>query len=228
MKTTKHTELKQSAPKRITHAINFGNRKKQKENLASKDLRRSNCYNTDFSASDFSHASFRGAQFKACNFFHSTFLATEFVAANLKNSRFVEAKFEDAIFDSATLSGTNFERATFKNTIFVATDTSAAKNLDLTQPGIRVFETYPDLEISEALERSLRIAMKNEYIKYARVLDTKTGAISTLSVMLLLEHFSEDALIKGLGLLKTDITQDFGTLSHLIQMLKAYQSDGVI
>ncbi|MCK8059130.1 MULTISPECIES: pentapeptide repeat-containing protein [unclassified Fusibacter] len=214
--------------KRENDQINYSNRKKQKSDFVNKDLRRSNCYNSDFSCSDFSHASFRGAQFKACNFFECTFTATEFVATNLKNSRFVDAKFKNVIFDSANLTGTNFERASFDNVIFINTDFTNARNFDENAPGLRIYKTPPALEISDRLERAIRSSMNNEFIKYARVLDTKTGDINPISVMILLENFSEESLIKGLTQLKNNVDKDFGTLSFLIGLLEQYRIEGLI
>lgn len=214
--------------KRKNDQINYSNRKKQNADFVGKDLRRSNCISSDFTGSDFSHVSFRGAHFKACNFNSCTFEASEFVAANLKNSRFVNATFKNAIFDTANLEGANFEGATFENVIFIFTDTTKALNLDIHAKGIRVLGGWPDVAISEKLERAIRACMKNEFIKFAHVLDSKHVAISPLSVMLLLENFTEAELIKGLALLKDHVDKNFGTLSYLIHLLKTYQVDELI
>ncbi len=214
--------------KRANDQINYSNRKKSDSDFMNKDLRRSNCYNCDFSNSNFNHTSLRGAQFKSCNFFECTFESAEFIATNLKNSKFKQAKFENTVFDSTNLEGVDFEGAAFKNVIFLLTDTSKATNLDLSSKEIRVFDEMPELEISERLENAVKAAMKNEYIKFARVLDTKKGEISAMSMMILLESFDEETLIKGLDILKSKIDKDFGTLSYMIQMLKTYQTDGLI
>lgn len=214
--------------KRVNDQINYSNRKKSGADFMYKDLRRSNCYNCDFSNSNFNHTSFRGAQFKSCNFFECTFKSAEFVAANLKNSKFKHAKFENTVFDSVSLAGVDFEGAEFENVIFVSTDTSKAINLDLSNKEIKVFNEMPELEISERLESAVKAAMKNEYIKFARILDTKKGEISPISMMILLENFDEETLIKGLGILKSKVDENFGTLSYMIQELKTYQADGLI
>ncbi len=217
-----------SISKRVNDQMNYSNRKKAGLNFMYRDLRRSNCYNCDFSNSNFNHTSFRGAQFKSCTFFGCTFTSAEFVATNLKNSKFMKAQFENAVFDSANITGVNFEGADFKNVIFVSTDTTNAINLDLSNTEIKVFTTMPELDISESLEHAAKEAMKNEYIKYARVLDTKKGDISPISMMLLLENFDEETLIKGLSILKSKVDKNFGTLSYIIKALKTYQSDGLI
>lgn len=214
--------------KRVNDQINYSNRKKSGSDFMNKDLRRSNCYNCDFSNSNFDHTSFRGAQFKSCNFFECTFESAEFVATNLKNSKFKQAKFENTVFDSANLEGVDFEGAEFKNVIFVSTDTSKAMNLELSNKQIIVLNEMPRLEISERLESAVKAAMKNEYIKFARILDTKKGEISPISMMILLAHFDEETLIKGLGILKNKVDKDFGTLSYMIQVLKSYQANGLI
>jgi uncharacterized protein YjbI with pentapeptide repeats len=221
-------EVKMTTSKRVNDQINYSNRKKTGTDFMYKDLRRSNCYNCDFSNSNFNHTSFRGAQFKSCNFFECTFESAEFVATNLKNSKFKRTKFENAVFDSANLEGVDFEGAEFKNVMFVSTDISKAVNLDLSNKEIKVFNEMPELEISEELESAVKAAMKNEYIKFARVLDTKKGEISAISMMILLENFNEETLVKGLGILKSKVHKDFGTLSYIIQELKKYQADGLI
>lgn len=214
--------------KRVNDQINYSNRKKLGSDFMYKDLRRSNCYNCDFSNSNFNHTSFRGAQFKVCNFSGCTFESTEIIAANLKNSKFKDAKFENTIFDSARLEGVDFQGAEFKNVIFVCTDTSNAINLDLSNKEIKVFYEMPKLKISEKLESAVKAAMKNEYIKFARILDTKKGKISPISMMILLENFDEETLIKGLEIFNTKIDKNFGTLSYVIKELKTYQADGLI
>lgn len=214
--------------KRANDQINYSNRKKTNSDFKNKDLRRSNCYNCDFSNSDFSDASFRGAQFKACNFFENKFDGTEFVAANLKNSRFKQAQFENAIFDSVNLEGVDFEGATFKNVVFVGTDLGKALNLDLSAQDVKVFDEMPALEISNALEGVVEKMLDNEFVKFARVLDTKEGKISPISMMILSERFDERTLIKGFRMMKRDITKDFATLSYIIGIFKAYQAEGRI
>ncbi|MBI9010890.1 MAG: pentapeptide repeat-containing protein [Clostridiales bacterium] len=213
--------------KKANDRINYSNRKKINADFSNKDLKRSNCFSSDFSGSNFSHASFKGAQFKHCNFFECDFVSSEFIATNLRNSKFVNAKFKDVIFDSANLEGVNFENASFDNVVFANTDTSQAINFDASATGIRLFEALPELNISERLERSVKASKKNEFIKSAGVLDTKTGTINPISIMILLENFSEEVLITAFSRLKKDVDTNFATLSYLIEEIKAYQIDGL-
>lgn len=214
--------------KRVNDKFNYNNIKKTNKNFMYKDLRRSNCYNCDFSSSNFNYTSFRGAQFKSCDFYECTFESAEFVATNLKKSKFKQAKFENTVFDSAKLEEVDFKGAEFKNVIFVSTDISKAINLDLSNADVKIFEEMPKLEISEALENAVKSAMTNEYVKFARVLDTKTGDVSPISMMILLENFDEETLIKGFSLIKENVDKDFCTLSYVIKLLKTYQSEGLI
>ena len=207
--------------KRIDDQISYKNRKKMKSNFEGKDLRRSNCYSCDFSESNFNQVSFRGAQFKACTFNQATFDGAEFVATNLKNSRFKNVKFINTLFDNVNLENVDFEGATFENVIFVETDLSKATNLQLEQQEVQVFEVRPELEISERLEKAVKGAMNNMYIKYARVLDTKEGNINPISMMMLLERFDEETLVKGMSMLKRTINTDFATLNVVIDLLEA-------
>ena len=216
------------ASKRTNDKFNYNNIKKTDKNFMYKDLRRSNCYNCDFTGSNFNYTSFRGAQFKSCDFYESTFEYAEFVATNFKKSKFKQAKFENAVFDSVNLEDADFRGAQFKNVIFVSTDISKAINLDLSNSNVKIFDEMPKLEISEELENAAKDAMTNEYVKFARVLDTKTGDVSPISMMILLENFNEKTLIRGLKLVKENIDRDFATLSYITKLIKKYESEGLL
>lgn len=214
--------------KRMNDQISYRNRKKVEADFAGKDLRRSNCYNCDFTKGNFNDVSFRGAQFKGCTFNEATFDAAEFVAANLKNSRFKGVKFVNTIFDHVNLENADFEGATFENVIFVETDLSQAMHLVLDNQEVQVFDVRPEIQVDERLEKAVKSAMNNEYIKYARVLDTKEGKMNAVSMMILLEQFDEEAIVKGLGMLKKNIKADFATLSVMIKLLEGYEAEGLL
>lgn len=214
--------------KKTQDGWNLKNAEKMNKNFMYKDLKRSHCYDCDFSGSNFDYASFRGAHFKSCNFYGVSFKAAEFVGTNLKKCRFKKAKFEDVVFDGVNLEGADFATAIFKNTIFVGCDVSKAKNLNTISVNIKIYDTYPELEMSEALTKAIEEAMTNAHIKAARVLDTKEGTINTISVMRLLEQFDEEILIKGLKLMKNKISNDFCTLSYLTKFLAKHESEGLI
>ena len=219
---------KKSAKKKIETGFSYKNAIKTNKNFIYKDLRRSHCYDCDFSNSNFNFTSFRGAHFKSCNFYGASFKAAEFVGANLKKSKFRKARFEDVIFEGVNLEGADFEGAVFRNTIFVGTDVSKAKNLNTISVNIKVYDEMPSLEISKALKTAIQEVMENKYVKTSRVLDTKDGSINTLSIMRLLEQFEEKTLIKGLGLMKGKIDNDFCTLSYLIKFLAKHEEQGLI
>ncbi|MGL4362962.1 MAG: pentapeptide repeat-containing protein [Cellulosilyticaceae bacterium] len=212
-----------SESKRANNQISFKNRKKLASDFKGNDLRRSNCFNVDFKASDFSETSFRGAQFKACKFDQCKFDWAECVAVNFKNSQFKNVNFKNTIFDLANLENADFEGATFENVIFVGTDLSLAKNLELAGQSVQVFETIPELEISPLLEKSVKEAMTNPYVKYARVLDTKDGKVNPISIMLLLEKFDEATLSKALQSMKKKIDYDLCTLSTVIKYIETFK-----
>ena len=208
--------------------FNYNKAQKTNKNFMYNDLRRSNCYNTDFSGSNFNFASFRGAHFKSCDFFACTFHSAEFIASNLKKSKFKKAIFQNTIFEAVNLDGVDFSGAEFKNVIFIATDLSKANNLEFLEKDVKIFDTMPELEISEQLEEAINLAMENEFIKKSRVLDTKEGNINPISVMILLENFKEKFLIEGLKMISKDLEKDFCTLSYIIKLLKKYQKEGLI
>lgn len=165
-------------------AFHYNNEIKQNKNFMYKDLKRSNCYGSDFTGLNFNFTSFRGAHFKSCNFFGCTFKGAEFVGANLKKSKFKKAKFEDAIFEGVNLSGIDFRDAEFKNVIFVNSDLSGVKNINYNENEVRIFDEMPEIEISDALRDAINSAMENEKIKNSRTLDTRDKEINSISVMI--------------------------------------------
>lgn len=208
--------------------FNYNNIEKTNKNFMYKNLERSNCYNSDFTNSNFDYVSFRGAHFKSCTFFKCTFKWSEFVGTNLKGSNFKNALFENAIFDSVNLDGVNFKDAEFKNTIFMYTDVEKARNLNIQDPDIKIYAEMPQLDISEELQSTVENVLKNKYVKHSRVLDTKDGGINLMNIMILLENFDEETLIKGLNLINIELDRDFYTLSYIIRFLKNCKVNGTL
>ena len=201
--------------------INFKyeNIEKKDKNFMYQNLERSNCYNCNFSGSNFDYVNFRGAHFKSSSFLKCSFKFSEFIGSNFKKSNFKNASFENAIFDSVRLDNVDFKDAKFKNTIFVSTDISKVKNLNTDDPEIRFYDTMPEINISEDLKNATLKALENKFVKTSRVLDTRDGNINSLSLMILLENFDEETLIKGLNTITTDLDRDFYTLSYLIKFI---------
>lgn len=198
----------------------YDNAEKTNKNFIYKNLKRSKCYNCNFSNSNFDYSSLRGAHFKKCNFFRCSFKGAEFIGSNLKGCKFKEAKFEDTIFEGVNLDGVDFIDAKFKNTIFVDSDITKAKNLSENTKGIRVFDSMPELEINDEQEKLIFSIMENEFIKKSRIFDTKDGKINTLTLMILNEKFDEKTLIEGLHYIKYEIQRDFHTLSYIIRLIE--------
>lgn len=214
----RRTGKKKKRPDRFT-GFKFNNIEKKNKNFTYQNLAKSNCYNSDFSASKFDYVSFRGAHFKSCNFFDCSFVGAEFVGSNLKGSRFVNASFEDVVFESVKLIETDFKGASFKNVVFMFTDITGAKNLNVDDPNIRVMNTMPDFEISDELKSCFEEVMQNPFVKKSRVLDTREGNINYLSLMLLLEKFDEQTLIKGLRKIEEHTDREFHSLSYIIKLI---------
>lgn len=200
--------------------FNYNNIEKKDKNFMYKNLRRSNCYNCNFSNSNFNFASFRGAHFKSCDFSKCTFTWAELIGTNLKGSNLKFAKFENTVFDGVNLDGADFKDAEFKNTIFLSTNTEKAENLNLNNPGIKIFNEMPQIDISEELRTSVINSMKNKYVKESRVLDTKDGSLNLLNLMILLENFNEETLIKGLNIIGNELDKEFCTLSYIIKFIE--------
>lgn len=198
----------------------YNNIEKKNKNFMYKNLRRSNCYNCNFSNSNFNFASFRGAHFKSCDFSKCTFTWAELIGTNFKGSNLKSAKFENTVFDSVNLDGADFKDAEFKNTIFLSTDTEKAINLNMKNSGIKVFNEMPQIDISDELRTAVINSMKNKYVKESRVLDTKDGSLNLLNLMILLQNFNEETLIRGLNIIASELDKDFCTLSYIIKFME--------
>lgn len=209
-----------SKTKADNDAFHYNNIEKKDKNFMYKNLRRSNCYNCNFAGCNFNFVSFRGAHFKTCSLMNCSFKGTEFIGTNFKNSKFKDSKFEDAIFEGVNLDGTDFTRAEFKNTIFVQTDVTNARNLNVENPEIRIFEEMPKIEISDQLRNAVNSLMNNKYVKTSRIFDNKEGNLNTLTVMILLEHFSEEVLVNALEKIKDQFDRDFHTISYVIKLIE--------
>jgi hypothetical protein len=217
---SKPVSKNKSKSKRNNVLFNLTNADRKQKNFMYQNLTQAKCYMCNFSDSNFDYVSFRGASMKSCKFTGCSFKSSEFIGTNLKESNFSNAKFENVVFESAKLADVNFKDATFVNTVFLSTDTEDAKNLDLNDENIKVYEEMPVIEISEALKVAVETAMSNQFVKKARVLDTRKGEINYLSLMILLEHFDEEILIKGLSSMEPHIDRDFYTLSFIISLIE--------
>lgn len=199
--------------------FNYNNIEKKNKNFMYQNWQRSKCFNSNFPQSNFDYVSFRGAHLKSCSFFECSFKRAEFVGTNLKGSAFRKAYFENTLFEGVKLEGVNFADATFKNTIFVSCDMVSVINLDTSDPEIRIFDEMPELNISEQLKEAVEKAMTNEFIKKSRVLDTRDKRINSISMMILLEQFDEEKLIKGLQLIGETLDKEFSVLSYIISAI---------
>ena len=225
---SKTVSKNKSKSKRNNVLFNLTNAERKQRNYMYKNLTQAKCYNCNFSESNFDYVSFRGASMKSCKFTGCSFKSAEFVGTNLKESDFMNARFENVVFESSKLMDVNFKGAIFVNTIFLSTDTEGAKNLDLNDENIKVYEEMPVIEISEALKVAVETAMTNKFVKKARVLDTRKGEINYLSLIILLKHFDEATLIKGLSNLESHIDREFFTLSFIIGLIAKLEKTSII
>lgn len=208
-----------SKDKLTSENFHYNNIEKKDKNFMYKNFKRSNCYNCNFVNSKFDFASFRGAHFKTCSFIKGSFEGTEFIGTNLKNSKFKNAKFKNAIFEGANLDGADFKDASFENTIFLGCKLEKARNINTSLDSIRVFNEMPNLELSDSLKAALDNLLENKYVKESRIFDTKDGKINTLTLMILLENFTEEQLIKGFESIKAEIEKEFYTISYIIKLI---------
>ncbi len=200
--------------------INLNHADKKKKSFMYQNLQKSKCYNTDFSSSNFDYTCFRGAHMKSCLFNACTFKGAEFIGSNLKDSQFKDAIFEYTVFEGAKLEGVDFKGAKFTHTFIVGSDVDKALNLNVSDDGLRIMPAMPVLEINENLQLAFEKLMVNPFVKKARVLDTKEKKLNTVSVMILLEFFSEETLISAFKEIHSHLDRDFYTLSYLIKIIE--------
>lgn len=201
--------------------LNFKNAEKKNKNYMYQNLQKSKSFNSNYSSSNFDYACFRGAHLKSCQFNACHFTGAEFIGANLKGSQFKEAEFMNTVFEGTKLEGTDFKGALFDHTYFVSCNVESAINLDLEDSGIKVFSEMPELNLNPLLFAEIEKLMENQYVKKARVLDTKDKKMNTISVMILLDCFSEEELIQTLPKMNALFDRDFYTLSYIIKMIRA-------
>lgn len=209
-------------------ALNYNNQEKKEKNFTYMNLGRSNCYNCNFVNSNFDFVSFRGAHLKTCSFIKCSFIGSEFVGSNLKGSKFKNARFKDVIFEGANLDCADFKDAEYENVVFLECKLDNILNFDFGNEEITIYDEMPELEISSQLRDAVENAMSNEFIKKSRVLDTRTGSLHNLNLMILLNKFGEEAVVNGLNRIHNDIDREFFTLSYIIKLLNKYKNEVVL
>ncbi|MHC1748789.1 MAG: pentapeptide repeat-containing protein [Cellulosilyticaceae bacterium] len=194
-----------------------------------KDFDKSHSYNTNFNHCIFDYASLRGASLKSCSFRDSSFIGTEFIGTNLNRSVFKNAFFQDAIFYSTILTQADFENATFKNTYFLSTNPYSAKKLYPHLPGTIFLSAPPPIQdFNIVLIATIQSLRQNDILRRSGVLHQKKCRVNTLSLLILLNHFSQDELIQGLPIIANTLTTQFHTLSYLINQLNKIKNMGII
>lgn len=199
--------------------FNYNNADKKNKSFMYQNLQKSKSYNSDFSNSNFDYVSLRGAHLKSCKFDGCTFRGAEFTGTNLKDSSFKNTIFENTVFEGAKLEGVDFSGGQFTNSFFVACQLESIKHLDMDQPGIRIFGEMPEIQMSEPLRQAVKKLMQNVFVKKSRVLDTKDKTMNTVSVLILMERFGEERLVKSLDQVEGYLDRDFYTLSYIIKIL---------
>lgn len=200
--------------------FNYNNADKKNKSFMYQNLQKSKSYNSDFSNSNFDYVCLRGAHLKSCKFDGCTFRGAEFTGTNLKDSSFKNAIFENTVFEGAKLEGVDFSGAQFTNSFFVASQMENIKYLDVDQPGIRIFGEMPEIQMTEPLRQAVEKLMQNDFVKKSRVLDTKDKTMNTVSVLILMDRFGEERLLKSLGQVEDHLDRDFYTLSYIIKIIE--------
>lgn len=142
------------------------------------------------------------------------------MGTNIKDSSFRNATFQDAVFEGAKLDGVDFKGASLSGTYFVGCTFNEVKGLNFGSLDIKVLNEMPVLELSDELKGAFDLLMKNQFVAKARVLDTKDKKLNTISVLRLLDLFSEAEIIAHAELLSHSLDREFFTLSYLMRALQ--------
>jgi hypothetical protein len=122
----------------------------------------------------------------------------DFIYTNLKKSIFKESHLEDVIFVGVNLKDTDFSNATFKNVYFLNTNTKVAKNLDITNEGIKIINNYPTIVLDKELKNTLDNLALNEEVYKHHVLHVNKKKVNRWFVELLLNEFTQKELCRSL------------------------------
>lgn len=206
--------------------FSYNNEDRADRDFLYKNFEKSNSYNTNFTRSKFTYVNFFKSTMKYCGFNGALFIGSEFKNANLRGSRFKGAVFKDVIFINTKLDKAVFTGALFENVIFVGSNIGQARGLLKNTPGITIYTTMPNIELSSQLKQAIGDAIKNPYIKESEVLQfNKKQRLNNINIQRLLEIYSENQLLMGLRLAKDNINKKFYTLSYIV---KFFSKEAVI
>lgn len=180
---------------------------------------KSRSFKANFTNAEFRYVNLRGSILTSCCFRNAIFNGVDFLGTNLRRSNFEGVHFKNTIFVGALLDGCNFRNATFENVFFVNTNIKTAKRLNVENPTITVLNEYPNLNISPKLKATLDELKLNEHIFKYKTLHINTRKYNHLSLMILLNTFSEHELIDGLSKANTMLKKDICTVSSLTKYL---------
>lgn len=200
--------------------LTLNNVDKKDKNFMYQNLQKSKCFKCSFDRSSFDYVNFRGAHLKSCSFNNGSFIGTELVGTNIKDSSFRNAVFQDAVFEGAKLDGVDFKGASLSGTYFVGCSFNEVKGLNFGSLDIKVLNEMPKLELSESLLEAFELLMKNAFVAKARVLDTKEKTLNTISVLRLLDLFTEAEIVENAAALSASLDREFFTLSYLMRALQ--------
>lgn len=207
----------------------YNNVDKSGSNFMYKDFEKTKSYLSNFKDTSFDYVSLRAAHMKFCNFDGASFIGTEFIGTNLRGSTFKGGKFNGTIFNGAVLDRTNFLGATFKDCSVIATGVSSARNFPNNCPGITCLDSMPNMEeFSTQLLKVVEGLRENDIIRRSNVLHRKGKKLNTLSLMILLESYSEGELIELFKGVQNSLTTQFYTLSYLKMLLKKVAQSSII
>ena len=178
------------------------------------------CYRAIFTKMKFYNVNFKGAILTHCSFKNSIFYRVEFLGTNLKKSNFSNAKFQNCIFSATLLKNTNFTNADFKNCIFININITNAKNMRIDPKNNIFLSTHSMPFIDEELTTLLNTFRFHPKLHNYRVLHLKNGKLNSLTIRIILSHFTIDEFKFKLQSLETKLNSRIITAYQLLDLLK--------
>ena len=107
----------------------------------------------------------------------------------------------------------------FKNVVFVNTNLRDAKHLSGCENGLRVYQSYPQVQISQDIREALDRLRNNLYLYKTRILFLPNNRINNLNLYLLFQKYSEQELLQAFSVLQ-NTTHDIYTFGHLDSIIE--------
>lgn len=140
----------------------------------------------------FEFINFRGSHLSKCNFNKSNIHGCDFWGATFNKCKFKGAVIDNCVFQGCIFRNCDFTDALIKKTIFVNTNLTDCKNLNINNGSSnQILNHYPNSQISIELQSKLIKLKKSKTTGFVRTIWINENKINKLNFYLLLQHYSD-------------------------------------